>query len=72
MDADSIAKLLEIPTLGILLFLVYRQQSQIERLLAGIIESERMHARNLLEIVTCGRLPSSLLDESNGKERQLS
>lgn len=52
MDAEVIKLLAALPLETVLIYLIVRQQAQIERLLASIIESEREHARSILELVT--------------------
>lgn len=51
MDVEIIKALSGLPIEIVLIYVIFQQQKQIEKLLAGIIESEREHARNLVSIV---------------------
>jgi len=56
MDAETIQALAQLPTVAILVYLLYRSQMQNEKLLTEFVESERAHARNLVEIFCSGRV----------------
>lgn len=56
MDPETIKALAESGVSAVLIFIVVRQQLQIEKLLGSIIESERQHARNLIDIFCSGRV----------------
>lgn len=55
MDIELIKALGTLPLEAVLIFIIIRQQQQIEKLMASIIESERNHASNLLQIVVGSR-----------------
>lgn len=53
MDIEVIKAIASLPVEAILVFLLVRQQLQIEKLLAGMVQSEREHADRLVAIA-CG------------------
>lgn len=61
MDIELIKALGDLPIVGILIYLLVREQGTNEKLLMSIIESERDHARNLVNIACHG------LDLSKGE-----
>jgi len=54
MDPETIKALADVPVVGVLIFLLVRQQLQNEKLLLQFAESEREHAKNLVTILTSG------------------
>lgn len=51
MDIEVIKALASLPLEAVLIYLIIRQQSQIEKLLACMVENERNHTRDLLEVL---------------------
>jgi hypothetical protein len=56
LDIEVLRTLAELPTVVLLIYLLIRAQGQNEKLLAGMLESERNHARNLVEIICSGKI----------------
>lgn len=54
MDVELIKALADLPIMGILIYLLVKEQGTNEKLLMSIIESEREHARNLVNIACHG------------------
>jgi len=56
VDNELAKALLELPLTAVLIFLLYRESSQKEKLLAQLIEQAKQHAENLVEMARCGYL----------------
>lgn len=61
MEIDLIKEIVNLPIIAVLIYLMVRQQAQIDKLLASVIESERNHAKDLVEIVCSGKIKSDLI-----------
>jgi len=56
MDNELVKALLELPLTAVLIFLLYRESGQKEKLLAQLVEQAKQHAENLVRMVECGYL----------------
>lgn len=59
MEADLVKALASLPLDGILIYLIVRQQAQIEKLFNCLVESEREHARTIVSIIASSRFLSN-------------
>lgn len=55
MDIELIKALGDLPITALLIYLLVRQQGENEKLLTQLIESERCHARNIIDIISRDR-----------------
>lgn len=59
METEIIKALADLPLTGILVYLLIRQQAQIEKLLVEFANSEREHARNIVDLITHRSIPQN-------------
>lgn len=52
MTPEAIESLAQAPVILVLIYLIIRMQGEKEKLITGIIEMERDHAKQLMEIIT--------------------
>lgn len=57
MSPDELNFLASIPVIGVLIYLIIRMQAEKEKLITALVEGERAHARDLVEIITSGKWP---------------
>lgn len=51
MTPEAIESLAQAPVILVLIYLIIRMQGEKEKLITGIIEMERDHAKQLMEII---------------------
>jgi len=61
MTEETIKALAQLPLVGVLIYLLVRSQTNIDSLMKTIIESEREHAKNLVQIICSGRITADNL-----------
>ena len=54
MDAETIKAILDLPIMGVLIFLLYRENAAKEKLMALLIEQARQHSEHLMQMACHG------------------
>lgn len=57
MTPEQLEAILNLPLVGLLMFLLYRESAQKEKLLGLLVEITQKHAKDLLELALHGKLP---------------
>ncbi len=65
MTPDEIQGLLQLPVIAILIYLLYRENGQKEKLLAQLLLQAEKHSRDLVEMACHGYITQSAEENKN-------